>query len=246
MGTTRIGKIGRLPKHIRDQLGHRIEDAEQGKELVKWLNGLPRVQEILKEQFDGRAITEQNLSEWRQTGHLEWLRHEETRLLVSKLTEQSDELNEAAGGHEISDRFASVLAAELTRLATTLLEKESDPEKRWARLCSVHRELSQFRRDGHRAVRTMIKRDRWNREVEREKKEDMKRMKQENKKRQMDMCFSNLHKYTNAKMFGGGRNGEIIAEMLHRIQFDLPLDDLIDDTELPGGTQSDEIKPNPS
>lgn len=47
MSNTHVGKIGRLPKNIRDDLGRRIEDGEQGKELVKWLNGLPRVKEVL-------------------------------------------------------------------------------------------------------------------------------------------------------------------------------------------------------
>jgi hypothetical protein len=142
MSITRIGKIGRLPKSIRDDLGRRIEDGEPGKELVKWLNGLSGVQRVLKEQFGGRAVTEQNLSEWKQGGHPEWLRQEETRSLVSKLTEQSDDLDEAADGQEISDRYASVLAVELIRQAMTRLEKETDPEKRWLIICEVHRELS--------------------------------------------------------------------------------------------------------
>src|SRR5450759_2451157 len=101
MSDTRIGKIARLPKCTRDELGHRIEDGEPGKELVKWLNGLPGVQRVLKEQFGGRPVTEQNLSAWKQGGHPEWFRQEESRLLVSRLTEQSDDLDEAAEGQEI-------------------------------------------------------------------------------------------------------------------------------------------------
>jgi hypothetical protein len=255
MSNTHIGKIGRLPKSIRDELGRRIEDGEPGKELVKWLNGLPGVQRVLKEQFDGRSITEQNLSEWKQTGHPEWLRHEETRLLATQLTEQSDDLDEASDGQEISDRFASVLAVEITRLAMTLLEKETDPEKRWQRLCGVRRELSQLRRDDHRAVRTLIKRDRWNRETEREEEEDLKRMKQEHKKRLTDICFAPMHNQTMAELFGGGKHGEKMAELLHCIKFDLPLPDFID-PELsekpspvavkPNPTESDLIQPDPT
>jgi len=150
---THIGKIGRLPKSIRDQLGRRIEDGEPGKELVKWLNGLSGVQRVLKEQFGGRAVTKQNLSEWKQGAHQEWLRQKETRSLVSRLTEQSDDLDEAADGMEISDRFAGVLAVELIRQAMTRLEKETDPEKCWQIICEVHRVFSQLRRDDHRAVR---------------------------------------------------------------------------------------------
>ena len=144
MSITHIGKIGRLPKCTRDELGHRIEDGEQGKELVKWLNGLSGVQRVLKEQFGGRAVTEQNLSEWKQTGHPEWLRQEKTRSLVGQLTEQAEDLGEVSNGQEISDLFASLLAAELTQLAAALLEKITDPEKRWQRLRDVHRELSEI------------------------------------------------------------------------------------------------------
>src|SRR5580704_5126314 len=139
MSITHVGKIGRLPKCIRDMLGPRIEDGESGKEIVRWINGLSGVQRVLKEQFGGRPITEQNLSDWKQTGHVEWVQREETRLLAARLTEQSDDLDEAADGQPISDRYASMLAAELARLAMVLLEKETDPEKRWLRLREVHR-----------------------------------------------------------------------------------------------------------
>jgi hypothetical protein len=252
MSTTHVGKIGRLSKYFRDELGRRIEDGEPGKDIVKWLNDQPRVQEMLKEQFGGRLITEQNLSEWKQTGHAEWLRREETRLATMRLTEHSDDLEEAADGHEISDHFARVLAAELAGLAMTLLEKETDPEKRWQRLCAVHRELSQLRRDDHRAVRVAIKRARWQREVEREEEETDQRVKQANKKRLIDACFAPMHNQVVAEGFGGGEYGEKMAEMLHRINFDLPLDDLLQKPSpeksdpAAGQSESSLIQPNPS
>lgn len=217
-----------MSKYFRDELGHRLEDGEPGKELVKWLNGDSHVQEMLKEQFGGRAITEQNLSEWKQGGHQAWLRQEEARLFVSHLTERHSDLDDAAAGKEISDRFASILAVEITRLAMTLLEKETDPDKRWQRLCEVHRELSQLRRDDHRAVRTMIKRERWKRETEREEDEEHQRVQKAGKDRLTAMCFAPLHKQNMAALFGGGEYGEKRAEILHRIKFDLPLDDLLD------------------
>jgi hypothetical protein len=59
MTATHVGKIGRLPKSVRHLLGRRIEDGEPGTEIVKWLNGLPGVLDVLQEQFDGHPITEQ-------------------------------------------------------------------------------------------------------------------------------------------------------------------------------------------
>lgn len=223
MSNTRVGKIGRLPKYIRDELGRRIEDGELGKELVKWMNNVPYVQEILKEQFGGRPITEQNLSEWKQTGHPEWLRREETCLLAVHLTEHSDDLDEAADGQEISDRFANVLAAEMARLATVLLEKETDTEKRWQRLCEVHRELSQLRRDDHRAVRTLMERQRWNRQVEGEDIEADKRFDKEDRERRIAPYFAMLEHSSMAKLFGGSDAAKDIAAFILEMQHNLPV-----------------------
>jgi hypothetical protein len=221
MNVTRNGKIARLPLWIRAELNQRLQDGELGSQLVQWLNGHASVQEVLKEQFGGRPVSEQNLSEWKSGGYQDWLRQEETRLLVSRLTEQSDELDEAADGQEISDRFAGLLAVELTRLAATLLEKETDPEKRWKRLCEVHRELSQLRRDDHRAVRTLIKRERWVRKTEREDEEEEKRRDKEDRQRRCAPFWAGLELNSLAEYFGGGDAGRNIAAFILEMQNDL-------------------------
>jgi hypothetical protein len=253
MSETRNGKIARLPKYIRDDLGRRIENGELGKELVKWLNGLSDVQEVLKEQFGGRPVTEQNLSEWKLGGHPEWLRREETRLLVSSLTEQSDELDETVDGQEISDRFAGVFAAELIQQAKTRLEKETDPEKRWKLLREVHRELSQLRRDDHRAVRISIKRDRWNRQVECEEEEADRQFDQEDRERRCAPFLARLELGPLAESFGGSEAAWNIAAYILEIQNHLPVgrlgrkgrtDQAKPTPASPNPTQSDRIKPD--
>jgi hypothetical protein len=47
MNATRNGKIARLPKDVRHQLNHRLEDGEPGNQFVDWPNGLPQVQKTL-------------------------------------------------------------------------------------------------------------------------------------------------------------------------------------------------------
>jgi hypothetical protein len=69
----RIGKIGRLPTAVRAQLNTRLQDGEEGKQIVRWLNSLPEVRKILAGQFEGRPINEPNLTGWRQGGYEEWL-----------------------------------------------------------------------------------------------------------------------------------------------------------------------------
>ena len=243
MSTTHIGKIGRLPKSIRDDLGRRLEDGEPGKESVKWLNGLPRVQEILKEQFGGRAITEQNLSEWKQGGHQEWVRHQQACEKLHWLTERADDLENEVGGLEISDRLASILAAELACLAVQRLKDVTDPQERWRMMREFLHELRHLRHEDHICLRNQLRRQRWEREVERQNEEDLKREEKEQKTRLRKICFSVLQNRTMADLFGGGEQGRKMAEMLHRIEFDLPLDDLVG-PESAGKTQSDEIQPN--
>ena len=148
---THTGKIGRLSKQRRDELGCRLEDNLPGTEIVDWLNSLTDVQDVLQRYFQGRDITEQNLSEWRQSGHQDWLRRQEAQNTARNFLESAQELEDLAGERGLSTRFASIFAVELTRLATALLDTETDPEKKWQRLCEIHRELSRLRRDDDRA-----------------------------------------------------------------------------------------------
>src|SRR5580700_4935182 len=164
MSTTRthIGKIGRLSKARRTELAHRLEDSQPGTDIVHWLNAQPDVQAILKAQFDGRPVTEQNLSDWKHSGHVEWLRREAARESALQLVERSDDLVETAQEGHLGDRLALLLAGQMSRLSLALLEEEPDLEKRWQRLCAIHREVSQLRRDDHRAMRTAFDQERWN------------------------------------------------------------------------------------
>jgi len=245
MSNTHVGKIGRLPKSIRDDLGRRLQDGEPGKELVKWLNELPRVQEILKEQFGGRPITEQNLSEWKQGGHQEWLRHQEACEKLHWMVERADDLENEADGLEISGRLASILAAELASHAEQMLKDVTDPKERWRLMQEFLRELRHLRREDHNGQRNQLQRQRWEREVERQDEEDLKREKKERKKHLIDACFSPMLNQATAEGFGGGEYGKKMAELLHRIEFDLPLDDLLD-KEIPSKSHSSGIQPNPT
>src|SRR3569623_2918405 len=74
---TRNGKIAKLPQEIRQQLNLRLANGEQGKQLVTWLNMHPEVFWMLRCHFGGRPITEQNHSEWKRGGFLDWQRHQE-------------------------------------------------------------------------------------------------------------------------------------------------------------------------
>lgn len=157
--TTRNGKVARLPHQIREQLNHRLSDGEPGNRLVEWLNNLPEVRQVLARGFGGRQINEQNLSEWRQGGYQDWLKQQERRKLVRQLAEEAGELQEEAGGYEVSQHLAAVLGAELAESAQELLATTTDPKERWARLQELLLELSRLRREDCRAGRLQIARE---------------------------------------------------------------------------------------
>jgi len=91
---TRNGKIARLPIEIREQLNRRLADGEPGNRLVEWLNSNPDVMQVMMEHFEGRPITEGNLSEWRAGGYEEWVTlHaflDETRVISENAGELAD------------------------------------------------------------------------------------------------------------------------------------------------------------
>src|SRR5258707_3596455 len=89
MNLTRNGKIARLPLAVRQELNRRLDEGEQGKKLVAWLNGLPAVQAIAAAEFGGKAIREQNLSEWKQGGYRDWLAKQEALEIAERLCENA-------------------------------------------------------------------------------------------------------------------------------------------------------------
>ena len=163
---TRKGKIARLSFATRDQLNRRLLNGEEGVKLVQWLNERSFVQAVLKEEFNGRPITGQNLSEWKQGGYQDWLRAEEGRDWVRSLVEESGVLAEEAGEYSVADWLAAPTAMALGRwLRTATAGSENDPQQRQA-LLSVARELSQLRRGDHEEERIRLERERWEAEQE--------------------------------------------------------------------------------
>ena len=173
---TRNGKVARLPYSIRDLLNRRLHDGESGKSLVDWLNGLPRVQEVLAEEFGGRPISEQNLSEWKQGGFEDWLRHQETREWVSTLADESADLEEDAGDISVADWLSAPLAVALGRWIRELATgAQNDPKQRKG-LLALAREVTELRRSDHKAERLRLDRERWETEQEEKRKAELEKL----------------------------------------------------------------------
>src|SRR5882724_3232194 len=112
---TRNGKIARLPKAIRDQLNKNLEDGMPGVRVVDWLNTLPEVQTVLTEQFDGRAINEVNLSDWKAGGYLDWQARREMLADAQELSEEAQDLKAGTSG-PLAEHLSAIVAGRYAQL----------------------------------------------------------------------------------------------------------------------------------
>jgi len=164
---TRTGKIARLPKKIRDQLNHRLQNGQQGPEILAWLNALPAVHRVLNAHFAGQPILQQNLSQWRKGGYTDWLRHQETQANTRWMIERSDDVDTEENDEYLCERLARVLTAELVQHTNDLATIKS-PGERWKQFREIALELSRLRYGTQYARTINLASHRWNRLVEKE------------------------------------------------------------------------------
>jgi hypothetical protein len=129
---------------------------EPGNRLVEWLNGQPEVRHVLAGDFGGRDISEQNLSEWKQGGHQDWLARQETLACARELAGDASELTEAAEG-SLADHLATVLSARYAALVSGWNGEMDDTFKRKARaLRTLCQDIVELRRGDHFAERLRL------------------------------------------------------------------------------------------
>ncbi|MGD1083780.1 MAG: hypothetical protein ABSA47_03405 [Verrucomicrobiota bacterium] len=151
-----IGKISRLPHHIRETVHARLRDGEQGRQIVAWLNSLPEVQQVLAASFGGRPITQSNLSEWKKRSHRDWLLHQDAMANLPGLVAQSRELSQAGQGR-ITDHLVTVLAGHYA-VATLMMRGDTDAARKWKRLRALCQDVSALRRGDQAAERMRLQR----------------------------------------------------------------------------------------
>ena len=138
----RKGKIAGLPEEIREALNERLENGEEGKALLNWLNGLPEVKHYLAAEFEGAPILEQNLSAWRKGGYADWLERNALVEVGLRLQENVAEWKEAGDldlpqvlGHWLTGQYA---------LATRNMG-DLQGHKKWAQLWRIGRGVMRLR-----------------------------------------------------------------------------------------------------
>lgn len=149
---TRNGKIARLPRLLRDELNRRLDDGEQGTDLIAWLNAHPDVQRVLTTSFDGRPITDGNLSEWKQGGFLDWQRHREACDWVHMVAGESDQIAAESGLLPLSDRLSAMVGLALGKRIRELALGSLTDSDNHDKFMELLQELTRLRRDDHDAA----------------------------------------------------------------------------------------------
>jgi hypothetical protein len=164
MNVTRNGKIARLPKTVRDELNRRLSDGEPGNQLVVWLNAVPEVQTMIAAEFGGRAVREQNLSEWKQGGYQDWLRQQEALELVRSLSAEGEELQAVTAAQPFTERLVIWLAARYAVATRQLEGQDGKTELDWQKLRELCSDVVALRRGDHSAARLKIEQERLERD----------------------------------------------------------------------------------
>lgn len=155
---TRRGKIARLPRHIRDQLNQRLDDGEQGTRLIEWLNSLPEVKQVLDAEFEGRPISDSNLSDWRMGGFLDWQAQQEARALLLQLRSNDDEFAKVPAAELVEPLTTVITAHYAAALYRSTTDTTEQPDARVKRLGKSLRDLDRLRGRAQAGERIQIQR----------------------------------------------------------------------------------------
>lgn len=147
---TRNGKIARLPQPIREQINRRLENGEEGKQIVQWLNTLPQVTAVLAADFGGQPINEPNLSHWKMGGYRDWEAQQDALEAARLFNSDAAELGRETCP-QLADKLALCLTASIAVALRNTLSGDEDPDRQFERLCRIRAELTALRKGDHDA-----------------------------------------------------------------------------------------------
>ena len=173
---SRVGKIARLPEQIREQINLRLENGEEGRDIIAWLNSLDEVKAVLAAKFEGRPINDGNLSEWKLGGYRDWQAQQIALAEARRAVAEGGELAQTGEG-ALADKLAAWMLGRYIVATRKLIENEDDPAV-WKLLREMCHELVALRRGDHGAEWLRIERERL--KLQRKKQQsDREKLKQE-------------------------------------------------------------------
>src|ERR1043166_6476141 len=154
----KTSKIASLPRNIREELNCRVERSEKTRVTLQWVNAIPEVQAILKENFEGEPIKQQNLFDWKTSpGYSAW-----------KLTQTALAFTEDSFPDDLPQSTLEKMSAKLIRclqiryaaVASALPPVHDNPELELRRLGDLCNNLTALRRGDLSAERLSVEQQR--------------------------------------------------------------------------------------
>jgi hypothetical protein len=216
----RNGKIATLPSTIRDQLNWRMENGEDGADLLTWLNALPEVKERTKGDNAVAPINKQNLSEWRLGGFREWHLHHELRHAAYRLSEHAGNISDSVDAPLMAGNMAVILAA---RYAALLNSWDGVPTPEFEDKLRVLRGLN---RDLALLQKTLQQSSRHEAETAQRDEDQMEKQREKWKKIAMAPMQAAMERNSNQgifEMFFPRATASRMAELAAAIKYNLPL-----------------------
>ena len=109
-------KISQLPRKVRDELNRRLDDGQLSPEILPWVNALPETKELVKRKFKDVEVSNQNLSEWRETGYSDWQDQQKELHFIRGAVEFSKDVVRSTGLQLTEGAAAIAAGSVLTRI----------------------------------------------------------------------------------------------------------------------------------
>ena len=155
MSPVHRGKIGRLPKNLRDEVNRRLEDGERASSIAAWLNALPGVQAMLAAEFDGQSINEKNISSWRKYGYRHWSLRREAEHMSAEIGALP-----VAANSPVPDQVTTWASVRYLMTVRELIHDDPDRKSRLKALRELCRDSVTLRRADYRRDRLHFDQDR--------------------------------------------------------------------------------------
>jgi hypothetical protein len=167
---SRNGKIARLPGPIREQINLRLQNGENGRDIIAWLNSNDEVKAVLANEFGGHEINDENLSQWKHGGYHDWEMLQAALAETERIVSEGMELDKI-GDKALADKLAAWLLGRYAVATRKLIENENDPSA-WKLLREVCHDLVALRRGDHFAEWLRIDREKLELQRRRQEREE--------------------------------------------------------------------------
>jgi len=151
--TTHRGKIGRLPAELREQVNRRLENGEEGKSILLWLNALPEVKAVLTAEFQATPVSPANLTQWRKLGYKDWLRRREAMAMAAEIGELP-----VAGNSPVVDQIATWGSVRYLMAVREVVQQRAEGQSHLHTIREFTRDAIALRRLEHRTARLQLDR----------------------------------------------------------------------------------------